>query len=190
VEEQRTAQPDAGVAEADGPGADRTSSIGLYLSGQRRLRGISIDDLAQRTRIPRRNIERLESGAFDASPDGFSRGFVRTIAQALGLDPDEAVMRHMREPAAEDAERARAAQGRRLLLFIGVTVSLVIALGFAAKLVAKLLTPDPQATQERPGLVYRRDAVRELVDVGGDSRGEEVAGDAEAARLQPPDPKR
>jgi transcriptional regulator with XRE-family HTH domain len=190
VEEQRTAQPGAGSAEADGESTDRTSSIGLYLAGQRRLRGISIDDLAERTRIPRRNIERLESGAFDASPDGFSRGFVRTIAQALGLDPDEAVMRHMREPAAEDAERARAAHGRRMLLFIAAAALLVIALGVSVKLVATLLTPDPQKAQERPGLVYRRDAIRELADVGGDSGDEAIAGDSEAAELQPPDPKR
>ena len=186
MEKQRTAQPGPESAEAAGESAERTSSIGLYLAGQRRLRGITIDDLVARTRIPRRNIERLESGAFDASPDGFSRGFVRTIAEALGLDPDEAVMRHMREPAAEDAERARAAQWRRLLLFVGATALLVVALGFAVKLVAKLLTADPGTAPERPGLVYRRDAVRELADAGAEG----AAGDSEAAAPQPPDPKR
>ena len=66
----------------------------------------------------------------------------------------------------------------------------MIALGVSVKLVATLLTPDPQETQERPGLVYRRDAVRELADVGGDSGDEAIAGDSEAAELQSPDPKR
>ena len=149
-----------------------------------------MDDLATRTRIPRRNIERLESGAFDASPDGFSRGFVRTIAEALGLDPDEAVMRHMREPVAEDAERARAAQGRRMLLGIGAAALLLIVLVFSVKLVVKLLTLDPQVTQERPGLVYRRDAVRELAGSGSDPADEAVAADPQAADVRPPDPKR
>ena len=65
---ERTLDP--GTVDAD----DRTHSVGLYLAGQRRLRGISVDDLAAQTRIPRRNIERLEAGAFDAAPDGFSRG--------------------------------------------------------------------------------------------------------------------
>ncbi len=79
------------------------TSVGLYLAGQRRLRGVSVDELAARTRIPRRNIERLEAGAFDAAPDGFSRGFVRTVAVALGLDADEAVTRLMAEPRADDS---------------------------------------------------------------------------------------
>src|SRR5262245_65789110 len=80
-------------------------SIGKYLASQRELRGISLDDLAARTKIPRRNLERLESGAFDGQLDGFVRGFVRTVAEALGLDPQEAVMRIVAEPDAGDEER-------------------------------------------------------------------------------------
>ena len=111
---------------------------------------------------------------------------MRTIAEALGLDPDEAVMRHMREPAADDAERARAEKGRRILLLVAAAALLVVALIFSVQLVARLLTPDPEAAQERPGLVYRRDAVRELADSGG----EEAVGDSQAAEPHPPDAKR
>ena len=73
-------------------------SIGAYLSAQRRLRGISIEELAHQTRIPLRSLERLESGSFDADVDGFVRGFVRTVAAALGLDADEALNRALQEP--------------------------------------------------------------------------------------------
>ena len=74
-----------------GSAVDSTDSIGRYLARQRRLRGVSLDDLAAQTCIPRRSLERLEDGAFDRQADGFVRGFVRTVAAALGLDAEEAV---------------------------------------------------------------------------------------------------
>ena len=79
--------------------------IGAYLSRQRRLRGISLAELAQLTCIPLRSLERLESGAFDGAPDGFARGFVRTVALALGLDADDAVGRML--PEARPGPRRR-----------------------------------------------------------------------------------
>ena len=94
-----------GEPEAAALSADPERSIGAYLTRQRELRGISLDELATLTRIPRRSLERLESGVFDRAPDGFVRGFVRTVADALGLDPENAVMRLLREPADEE-ERA------------------------------------------------------------------------------------
>ena len=141
-------------ASVEGP-----TSVGLYLAGQRRLRGISIDDLAARTRIPRRNIERLEAGAFDAAPDGFSRGFVRTIAQALGLDADEAVMRLMREPGVDDAELARV-RWRMLIARGALAAVLAAALVLVGKLVVTLLAPATDSAP--PAVLYRRDPVRAL----------------------------
>ena len=145
---------------------DGRQSVGLYLAGQRRLRGVSIDELAERTRIPRRNIERLEAGAFDSTPDGFSRGFVRTIAEALGLDTDEAVMRLMGEPAADHADRARE-RSRLLALRAGLLVLVVFACVMAGRLLIFALATQPTEGSE---VVYRRDAVRALV----------VAADADA----------
>ena len=40
-----------------------------------------------------------EAGAFDGDPDGFVRGFVRTVADGLGLDADATLLRMLREPA-------------------------------------------------------------------------------------------
>jgi transcriptional regulator with XRE-family HTH domain len=85
-----------------GDAAGLESSVGDYLARQRKLRGVSLDDLASVTRIPRRSLERLESGAFDGDTDGFSRGFVRTVADALGLDAEDAVLRLLGEPSDSD----------------------------------------------------------------------------------------
>jgi hypothetical protein len=73
-------------------------SIGAYLKRQRKLRGLSLADLESATRVPKRSLERLESGAYDGIPDGFARGFVRTVAGAIGLDPEETVSRMLVEP--------------------------------------------------------------------------------------------
>lgn len=111
-----------------------------------------------------RSLERLESGAFDGAPDGFSRGFVRAVAAALGLDADEAVMRLLREPDAEEAEVHGA---RRLPPGASLVLGLLLAgaaciLGLLIWGVSAWLEREP--TPAPPPLVFRRDVVRELVD--------------------------
>jgi transcriptional regulator with XRE-family HTH domain len=154
--------------------------VGQYLANQRKLRRISLDELSERTRIPRRNLERLESGAFDSAADGFTRGFVRTVALALGLDADEAVMRLIGEPHA-DEERALRAVRRSALLRMGALLAIgLLALAGVTLLVLRLRGAEPAA--DAP-VVYRRDAVRNLVE------GEREA-PAEGERVPPAEPTR
>lgn len=140
------------------------ASIGGYLGRQRRLRGISLEELSGLTKIPQRSLERLEAGAFDRQPDGFARGFVRTVAVALGLDPEEAVMRLLGEPL-EIGEPSRlhpAGGGRWLWLVSGLAIAaLAIGLiiwgwGLESGLAAR--------GDDSPRIVYRRDAVRALAE--------------------------
>ena len=142
------------------PPAERFS-IGRYLAAQRQLRGISLDDLSARTKIPRRNLERLESGAFDAQTDGFVRGFVRTVADALGLDSNEAVMRMVGEPAIGDEEllwRRRMRIGLVAALLGGV---LLIGLGLGLRIATRWVV---EPAGGPPDHVFRRDAVRSLAE--------------------------
>lgn len=138
--------------------------IGAYLSGQRRLRGITLDELARRTCIPLRSLERLESGAFDGSPDGFARGFVRTVAVALGLDPDDAVSRML--PEARPVSHPRTSPLPEPWPWLGVLLTLlgVAALGMVL-LEGRSGPPDPTDLQAQR--VHRRDAVRELARAHG-----------------------
>ena len=137
-------------------------SIGRYLGRQRRLRAISLDELSELTKIPRRSLERLEAGAFDREPDGFARGFVRTVATALGLDPDEAVMRLMREPDQEDPPVSVAASGAWRLLLLGVSAALLLSvLSLGVWRLASIVT-QRAAEPAVPEVVLRRDPVREL----------------------------
>jgi cytoskeletal protein RodZ len=151
------------IAPLKGGPDDRERSIGRYLAGQRRLRGISIDDLASLTKVPRRSIERLEAGAFDRSSDGFVRGFVRVVADALGLDADEAVMRLLGEPDGAADEARRNAERRRAMLARVAIVAAALLLGvLLLRIGIALLSGEPDA--EGPELIYRRDAVRALSD--------------------------
>ncbi len=151
---------------AEPPPASERFSIGRYLASQRELRGISLDELAARTKIPRRNLERLESGAFDAQPDGFVRGFVRTVAEALGLDSKEAVMRMVGEPAGGDEGGLWNRRTRVALLGVVLGGLLLLALGYGLRLATRWIV---EPAGGPPAHVFRRDAVRSLAEHERDS---------------------
>ena len=146
-------QPKRARADFEAPPKVSGSGIGAYLAQQRRLRGISLGELADQIRVPVRSLERLEKGAFDTTADGFTRGFVRTVAEALGLDTDSAVSRMLSEP--EDTGRAGASRsrwwGRRAALLLGALAALGLAIvaarnsfdGLAQDPVEPVLRQDP-----------------------------------------------
>jgi cytoskeletal protein RodZ len=151
---------------AAGDDAGGTRSVGQYLANQRRLRRISLEELAERTKIPRRNLERLESGALDVAADGFTRGFVRTVAEALGLDANEAVMRLVGEPHA-DEERAQAAARRSAWLRLGA-LALLVALAAGVGVWLALRRDAAPAAAAEPSVTWRRDVVRGLAEGEGE----------------------
>lgn len=70
-------------------------SIGNDLRRERELRHLSLEELAQTTRIPIRNLILLEEGRFDDLPgDVFVRGFLRSYARAVGVDEIEIASRY------------------------------------------------------------------------------------------------
>jgi transcriptional regulator with XRE-family HTH domain len=169
------------ASAVDGGAGRGREPIGRYIAQQRRLRGIELEELAARTRIPRRSLERLEAGAFDQSPDGFSRGFVRTVAEAIGLDPDDAVARMLPEP---DASRRGTPRKSRVLGAFAAAVALV-AVALAARQLASLLP----ARAQRPAhgeLPVRRDYVRALAEHQGVATAVLTARDAVLAPLPQP----
>jgi cytoskeletal protein RodZ len=167
------------AASAD---AEESFALGSWLAKQRELRGISREELSALTRLPIRSLERLEAGAFDGQQDGFVRGFVRTVATAIGLDPDDAVARLLAEPTARP--RRRALDPRRVAVAV---VGLLGAAALAAALVEWVQrTPTaPNAVAEERVLV-RPDPVRALAIERG-LLGDEPAG-AEAAEALPFEP--
>ena len=95
------------------------TSPGAYICEQRKRQGLSLDQLAVATKIPRPQLELLEEDRFGEMPGPvFVKGFLRCCARVLRLD-EEAVLallyeqerdqhrgRRREEPAAPDGPSA------------------------------------------------------------------------------------
>lgn len=72
-------------------------SPGQMLAGARQGRSLSIAELSQRTKISASILRAIEEDRYDALPQVrvYVRGFVRTFAGAVGLDPDEVAAHYL-----------------------------------------------------------------------------------------------
>jgi cytoskeleton protein RodZ len=67
-------------------------SFGDRLKREREMRGIKLEEIAESTKIGKRNLTALEDERFDQLPGGiFNKGFVRAYAKFLGLDEEQMV---------------------------------------------------------------------------------------------------
>lgn len=89
------AQPVAALQPSDDAGAalepsvDDATTAGSYIRAHRKRQGLSLDQLAVATKIPRRQLELLEEDRHDELPGMvFIKGFLRCCARSLELDPD------------------------------------------------------------------------------------------------------
>jgi cytoskeletal protein RodZ len=64
--------------------------IGERLKAAREAKGLSLDDVANRTRVPIRHLQHIEAGEWDALPaPTYSVGFARSYANVVGLNGSE-----------------------------------------------------------------------------------------------------
>jgi len=82
-------------------------AFGDKLRREREMRKISLDEISESTKIPRRYLESLEREDFGALPGGvFNKGFVKAYARFLGLNEEQAVADYVavakEEPPPED----------------------------------------------------------------------------------------
>lgn len=124
--------------------------FGDKLRRERELRGVTLDEIAEATKIGTRSLRALEEERFDQLPGGiFNKGFVRSYARFLGLDEEQAVADYMAaqsdqptkadvlEKMAAQAEAARKNEaasigengGKSNGLWIAVAVIVLIAVG-------------------------------------------------------------
>ena len=70
-------------------------SVGRYLRERREAKPMSVEEVARTTRVPVSSVERIEADQFDELPgEVFVRGFLRSYARAVGIDPDEVLGRY------------------------------------------------------------------------------------------------
>lgn len=150
-----------------------TPTVGERLRAAREEKGVSLEDIAAQTRIPRRHLESLEASAWDKLPaPTYSVGFAKSYAGALGLDRAE-IGEQLREEmggqrfATSQSEVLEAADPARTMpkwLVIGTIIGLIVLVGLMSWLNRRSLepteepasasapapSPAPQATQAAP----------------------------------------
>lgn len=71
---------------------------GTQLRNARQQRGVTIEQVAERTKISLRILRAIERNAFDQLPGGvFTRGFLRAYAREVGLPPEDVVRDYVSE---------------------------------------------------------------------------------------------
>lgn len=126
------------------PRPDAVRAFGRYLLRERELRGLSSEVVARVTRLAPAVIESIESGDPDRMPPrGYLVGYLRSYAGAVGLDPDDVVLRYQEAAGIEEPEpapgpaRAGArsisapSPGRRRLLAIVAVIAVLVAAAVA-----------------------------------------------------------
>lgn len=123
------------------------------LAARRELNGISLNDIAERTRIPLRHLEELERGDISQWPVGvYAKSWAREYAEEAGIDPDEVVaivapvaavepsieeIKQVREASEKRAERVRRVFESHLLARLAAVVVVLALLVLAGVFIAR-----------------------------------------------------
>src|SRR5262245_26919303 len=114
------------------------TNFGASFKKAREFRGITLDQIAKETRISTRFLAAIEDEEFHLLPGGvFNRGFIRSYAERVGLDPDQAVADYERlvsagvsaEPSDLQSAENTASSGRERHLYPAAIAILAVAIG-------------------------------------------------------------
>ena len=132
---------------------------------ERERRGWSLDDVANRTRIPRQYIEALEDGNHDILPPGpFFRGYLRQYLEFLGESDPEEERTEAEQDVVDQAieEQVARATSHAMELSQGVPLTRLVLAGFVLT-IAITLALQVQKRLNAPQVVT---ATGEIVPLG------------------------
>ncbi|MFT3977555.1 MAG: helix-turn-helix transcriptional regulator, partial [Sphingomonas bacterium] len=113
-------------------------SVGERLRAAREAQGMSLAEIAARTRVPQRHLEAIEDGSYESLPSptyamGFVRAYARTVGEdevTLAHDTREEVSRLGRPVAQyqpyEIADPARVPSRGLVIVAAGVALAIVV----------------------------------------------------------------
>jgi cytoskeleton protein RodZ len=156
------------------------------------MRGVSLDEIAESTKIGTRLLKALEDEQFDLLPGGiFNKGFVRAYAKYLGMDEEQAVADYMQAAGSDELDIpivshqsewseprfSESGTSRRSLPFVPVLLLVVIvAAGFGGWRMYQQHRQEKQAAQ----------AEREALQASGAASLEQAAPSSTAQSAIPP----
>ena len=101
------------LAMSTAPQPAKTGAFGERMRREREMRGIKLEEIAESTKIGKRNLEALEQERFDQLPGGiFNKGFVRAYAKYLGLDEEQALAHYQMQLEVQGGEPPRSSAPR------------------------------------------------------------------------------
>jgi cytoskeleton protein RodZ len=133
------------------------ASFGETLRRERELRGISLREMADATKISLRFFQALEEGRVEVLPGGlFPRAFVRQYAAFLGLDPERTVAEFLFAHGESAAPAARALSApapppsRRLLGLLAAVAAVALGILILRQVRQAPLPPPPGPAAATP----------------------------------------
>ncbi|SFQ39552.1 helix-turn-helix domain-containing protein [Salibacterium halotolerans] len=174
------------------------SELGQYLKTKREEQGITIENLQEMTKIQKRYLTAIEEGRYDSLPGSFyTRAFVKSYAEALGLQPEDVFDSYGAElpqpkqqttdlpSRAEKAKPKAQKNGRRrstvLPALLGVLFLLVVAA--AVYLVVQGTnqgSPEGTSPDEEPAIEMDSNENNEQQSENQESQSEEGAGSSDS----------
>jgi len=139
-------------------------SIGEFFKQVRDTKGLTLDDVALKTRIHPDFLIALEEGNFTKLPDQvFAKGFVRSYARSLGLDEEDAMRRFEGSAGAfyekqaerevlrlKQAEDDRRKKTNRKVVLAAIAVALLGLILLMSREHTTVVPPRPASDMEPP----------------------------------------
>lgn len=163
------------------------TTFGERLRNRRESREVSLEEIAESTKIQKRYLEALENDDFDALPGGmFAKGYLRSYAEAIGVDPEPLLEDYLKErrdhgegdPTEDERAAHEAAQAalsrlagviedpaaesrrRRNRVVLGASIVLIVLVA-AVWAAMRLRGPDQEATPAAEPVVAEQSAAVE-----------------------------
>lgn len=125
------------------------SSLGAFLKSKREERGIALEEMAERSRIPLRYLSALEEDRLDALPGKvYERLFIRTYADLVGINLEELGRQFKEIQNTLELKVRPEDEGRSPLLKRGIFALGFLTVVLVAVLILTREEPEPSARPE------------------------------------------
>jgi cytoskeleton protein RodZ len=139
-------------------------SVGEFFKQVRETKGLTVDEVAAKTRIRADFVKALEDGNFAKLPDQvFAKGFVRSYARSLGLDEEDAIHRFVQSAGAfyekqdererlkvRQAEEERKRRANRKAVAVAIAIAVLTLIFLLSREQSSVLRRGSDRSSARP----------------------------------------